>query len=92
MSNKYLTSQRNILREVEWEIKEIAKSESPYLYTKTGLHKKSRYLEDLLLRRREILNDLFVPSSANLKRLERVNEYLYNLTHKCPLKMDMVKN
>lgn len=82
MSNKYLTSQRNILREVELEIKEIAKSESPYLYTKTGLHKKSRYLEDLLLRRREILNDLFVPSSANLKRLERVNEYLNNLTIK----------
>ena len=82
MSNKYLTAQRKILREVEWEIKEISKSESPYVYTKSVLHKKSRYLEDLLLKRREILNDLFVPSSANLKRLERVNEYLYNLTIK----------
>ena len=80
MSNKHITSVRNKLREVEWEIKEIAKSDSQFLYTKTGFHRKSRYLEDLLLRRREILNDLFVPSSSNIERLKRVNDYLYDLT------------
>ena len=90
MSNKYLIAQRNKLRETECEIKEIAKSDTQFLYTKTGFHRKSRYLEDLLYRRREILNDLFVPSTLNIGRLKKVNDYLYNLTLKLHLRVSQM--